>query len=75
MATAHIISLDFIAHAKKRLSQLGSLAHFVHWATMDSGSLQERQVLRRRVIACYVHLGCRSMNGLEARLHDVCRAG
>jgi len=24
---------------------------------MDSDYLQERQVLRRRVIACYVHLG------------------
>jgi len=30
---------------------------------MDSDYLQERQVFRRRVIACYVHLGCRSMNG------------
>jgi|GEM_PF-5022374 len=29
---------------------------------MDSDYLQERQVLRRQVIACYVHLDCRSMN-------------
>jgi len=41
---------------------------------MDSVYLQEHQVLRRRVIACYVHLDCRSMSGSLARLHFVSRA-